>query len=95
MKQAAAIAGIAVLVIAAVVILVVVPGSSGGKSTSGGTLCHVQTKTVAGGAYIVQSNEYGSSGKLCLTAGDQAAFDVTSSSVGAGTSGLPAAFPSV
>lgn len=91
MKQAAAIASVIALVVAAVIILVVVPGS---PSTSG-ALCHVQTKSVANGAYVVQSNEYGSSGKLCVSVGDDAAFQVTSSSVGTGTSGLPAAFPSV
>jgi cellulose 1,4-beta-cellobiosidase len=59
------------------------------------TLCGMQTETVSGGSYTVQSNEFGSSATECVSADGQADFTVSSSSVNVPTNGMPAGYPSI
>ncbi len=45
------------------------------------TLCKSQTLAVAGGSYIIQNNEWGSSALQCITTGRNASFTVTKSAL--------------
>jgi cellulose 1,4-beta-cellobiosidase len=59
------------------------------------TLCASQTAPVAGGAYTVQNNEWGSSAPECISTSGNTDFTVANSSIANSTSGAPGGYPSV
>lgn len=59
------------------------------------TLCKSQTASVAGGAYIVQNNEWNSTAPQCISTSGGADFTVTSSSMDSPTDQPPAGYPSI
>lgn len=60
------------------------------------TLCGAtQTASVAGGAYIVQNNEWNSSASECISTDGNADFTVADSAISNGTSGAPGGYPSI
>ncbi|MBS2962900.1 cellulose binding domain-containing protein [Actinocrinis puniceicyclus] len=60
------------------------------------TLCGAtQTASVAGGQYMVQNNEWGSSASECITTDGNADFTVANSAISTGTSGAPGGYPSI
>jgi hypothetical protein len=81
----------AAVVVAGTVAVIVVTSTQGGTST----LCGEQTRSVAGGRYVVQNNEYNSSAAACITASGGADFQVKSSSISNATDGSPGGFPSI
>ncbi len=85
-----AVAAAIVVAIAAVVAIAVT-----GKQTGTSILCRDQTRSVAGGAYVVQNNEYNSTAPACITASGGTDFRVRNSSISNATDGLPGAYPSI
>jgi hypothetical protein len=59
------------------------------------TLCDSQTAPVAGGAYAIGNNEWGSSAPECITTGPGTAFTVVHSSIANATDGPPGGYPSI
>ena len=59
------------------------------------SLCAEQTAPVAGGAYIVQNNEWNSSASECITTDGNADFTVASSGISNATNGAPGGYPSI
>ncbi|MBV9854340.1 MAG: cellulose binding domain-containing protein [Streptosporangiaceae bacterium] len=59
------------------------------------TLCNSQTQSVAGGTYIVQNNEWGSSASECITTDGNADFTVANSAISNATNGAPGGYPSI
>lgn len=88
----AAPAAFAAAVLAATAAVAVLAGTATAAST---TLCASQTTNVAGGAYIVQNNEWGSSASECVTTDGNADFTVANSAISNSTSGAPGGYPSV
>ena len=78
--------------LAAALLLAAVPACS---ATGTATLCGSQALSVAGGAYVVQNNEWGSAARECVTTGGGAGFTVTSSSMAKSPHGSPGGFPSI
>ena len=68
-------------------------GSSAQAATT--SLCQSQTASVAGGSYIVQNNEWGSSASECITTDGNADFTVANSSIANATNGAPGGYPSI
>ncbi len=58
------------------------------------TLCNGQSAAVAGGAYIVQNNEWNSSAPECVTTDGNADFGVANSSI-SNSGGAPGGYPSI
>ena len=58
------------------------------------TLCNGQTTAVAGGAYIVQNNEWNSSAPECISTDGNADFSVANSSIST-SGGGPGGYPSI
>ncbi len=58
------------------------------------TLCNGQSTSVAGGAYIVQNNEWNSSAPECITTDGNADFTVANSSISV-SGGGPGGYPSI
>jgi hypothetical protein len=58
------------------------------------TLCNGQSTAVAGGAYIVQNNEWNSSASECITTDGNADFAVANSSIYT-SGGAPGGYPSI
>jgi hypothetical protein len=58
-------------------------------------LCHSQTASVAGGAYMVDNNEWGSSAAECITTNGHAEFRVANSSIANGGDGAPGGYPDI
>ena len=84
---------VAVTIVIAIGIAVAIVAT--GTQTGSSTLCRQQTRSVAGGTYIVQSNEYNSRAPVCITTSGEADFQVRNSSVSNATDGLPGAYPSI
>ncbi|HJP78969.1 MAG TPA: cellulose binding domain-containing protein [Pseudonocardiaceae bacterium] len=83
---------------AAIAAVVAVGGVATGDAyaSAGSTqLCQEQTTSVAGGAYTVQNNEWGSSQPECITTDGNAGFTVANSSISNSTSGAPGGYPSI
>ena len=59
------------------------------------SLCAEQTAPVAGGAYIVQNNEWNSGASECITTDGNADFTVASSGISNATNGAPGGYPSI
>jgi hypothetical protein len=60
-----------------------------------GVLCREQARPVAGGAYVVQNNEFDSTAPVCVVTRGGTDFRVRNSSVSNSTGGFPAAYPSI
>ena len=88
--KTAAAAGAATLAAATVFAL---GAAHAGAATS--TLCNSQTASVAGGSYIVQNNEWGSSAAECITTDGNADFTVANSAISNATNGAPGGYPSI
>jgi len=58
-------------------------------------LCHSQTASVSGGAYVVDNNEWGSRARECITTNGKAEFRVANSSIAKGGDGAPGGYPDV
>ena len=58
-------------------------------------LCLQQARPVAGGAYVVQNNEFDSSAPVCVVTRGGTDFRVRNSSVSNSTDGFPGAYPSI
>jgi hypothetical protein len=69
-------------------------GTAGAQAATT-TLCGSQTAAVAGGSYIVQNNEWGSSAPECVTTDGNTDFTVANSSIDNSTSSAPGGYPSV
>jgi Glycosyl hydrolase family 12 len=59
------------------------------------TLGGMQSTPVAGGAYTVQNNEWGSGAPESITTNGSAGFTVTNSSIDNATNGAPGSYPSI
>ncbi len=59
------------------------------------TLCGEQSTRVAGGSYIVQNDEYGSTAAACVATDGNAGFTVIQSSISMPTDGGPGGYPSI
>ena len=66
-----------------------------GAQAATSTLCNSQTEAVAGGAYTVQNNEWGSGAAECISTDGNADFSVTNSSIDNATNGAPGGYPSL
>ena len=86
------------LVVAAAVI-VVAAGSAAwvmaSASAPAGPLCGQQARSVAGGAYVVQNNEFDSTAPMCVVTGDGTSFRVRNSSLSNATDSFAGAYPSI
>ncbi|HET6499850.1 MAG TPA: glycoside hydrolase [Amycolatopsis sp.] len=89
-KRWAATFGVAVATGLAMTVLT--PASASAATT---TLCALQSTTVAGGAYTVQNNEWGSSASECISTDGNADFRVVNSSISNATNGAPGGYPSI
>ena len=58
------------------------------------TLCNSQTASVAGGAYMVENNEWNSSASECITTDGNADFTVANSSISL-SGGAPGGYPAI
>jgi hypothetical protein len=90
-RRSLAAAAAAIVVASGTVAAIVVTGTQTGAST----LCGEQTRSVAGGRYVVQNNEYNSTASTCITTSGGADFLVKNSSISNATDGLPGGFPSI
>jgi Glycosyl hydrolase family 12 len=90
-RRSVAAAAAAVAVVSGTVAAIVVTGRQTGTST----LCGEQTRSVAGGSYVVQNNEYNSTAPTCITASGGTDFRVKNSSISNATDGLPGGYPSI
>jgi Glycosyl hydrolase family 12/Ricin-type beta-trefoil lectin domain len=59
------------------------------------TLCNSQTASVAGGAYIVENNEWNSSASECVATDGNADFTVANSSISNAAGGAPGGYPAI
>jgi hypothetical protein len=73
--------------------LAVVPAASSEAATT--QLCQSQSAPVAGGAYTVENNEWGSSASECITTDGRADFTVANSSMTNATDGAPGGYPAI
>jgi len=64
-------------------------------SAAATTLCNSQAASVAGGSYIVQNNEWGSTASECITTDGNADFTVANSAISKATNGGPGGYPSI
>jgi Glycosyl hydrolase family 12 len=84
-----ALALAAALLPAGGVLAVVLLAACSGAATA---LCGSQSAAVSGGAYTIMNNEWNSDAPQCITAGGDASFTVTSSSI-AVRNGTPGGYP--
>jgi hypothetical protein len=80
---------------AAVIAVGGVATGSAYASAAATQLCQEQSTPVAGGAYTVQNNEWGSSQPECISTDGNADFTVVNSSISNSTSGAPGGYPSI
>jgi len=73
-------------------VTVLAPGSAHAATTS---LTGMQSAPVAGGAYTVQNNEWGSGAPESITTSGNVGFTVTNSSIDNETNGAPGSYPSI
>jgi Glycosyl hydrolase family 12 len=75
------------------------PASTGAASASGSqassALCKSQRLAVAGGAYMVQNDEWGSGAPECLATVASGGFTITSSAIAKSANGAPGGYPSI
>jgi Glycosyl hydrolase family 12 len=90
-RRPLAAAAAAIVVASGTVAAIVVTGTQTGAST----LCGEQTRSVAGGRYVVQNNEYNSTAPACITASGGTDFRVKNSSISNAADGLPGGYPSI
>jgi Glycosyl hydrolase family 12 len=90
-RRSLAVAAAVIVVASGTVAAIVVTGTQTGAST----LCGEHARSVAGGRYVVQNNEYNSTALACITTSGGADFLVKSSSISTATDGLPGAYPSI
>jgi hypothetical protein len=90
-RRPLAAAAAAIVVAAGTVAAVVVTG----RQTGASALCGEQARSVAGGRYVVQNNEYNSTAAACITVSGGTGFRVRNSSVSAATGGSPGGYPSI
>ncbi len=81
-----------VLVLAAALLLGALPACSFAATE---TLCDSQTRSVSGGDYMLQNNEWGSTAPQCITTDGNARFTVVTSSIAKATYGAPGGYPSL
>jgi hypothetical protein len=91
MRWSLAAAATAIVVASGTVAAIVVTGTQTGATT----LCGEQTRSVAGGRYVVQANVYNSTASACITTSGEADFRVKNSSISNATDGLPGGYPSI
>src|SRR5579875_201923 len=91
-RQVSTAAAVAAVMVAAAGMLTIGAPRAHAATT---TLCNSQTASVAGGTYIVQNNEWGSSAPECITTDGNADFTVANSSISNSTSGAPGGYPSI
>lgn len=84
----------AALILAGGILAVSLPAASSeaAKTTK---LCHSQTASVSGGAYIIDNNEWGSSAPECIITNGRAEFRVANSSIANGGDGAPGGYPDI
>lgn len=83
----------AALLLAGGLLALSLPAASSEASTT--TLCNSQTASVAGGAYTVNNNEWGSGAPECITTNGNAEFRVVNSSIANGGIGTPGGYPHI
>jgi glycosyl hydrolase family 12 len=69
-------------------------GASGGQAV-GPALCNSQRRAVAGGAYMVQNNEWGSGAPECVAVATGGGFTVSKSAIANPSGGSPGGYPSI
>jgi hypothetical protein len=84
----------AALILAGGILAVSLPAASSEAATTT-TLCHSQTASVSGGAYMIDNNEWGSSAPECITTNGHAEFRVANSSIANGGEGAPGGYPDI
>src|ERR1700759_3263113 len=82
------------LAVPAAIALGLAVGPAGAQAATS-TLCNSQTAAVAGGAYTVQNNEWGSGASECITTDGNADFSVANSSINNATNGAHGGYPSL
>ncbi len=87
----AAAAALGIAVVSAVALTTVATNASAATTT----LCASQTAPVAGAAYTVQNNEWGSSAPECINTDGNTDFTVANSSIANSTSGAPGGYASI
>jgi Glycosyl hydrolase family 12 len=87
------VAGVAVAVAAVGVAAGLLVATNGSGQPS--LLCREQARTVAGGGYVVQNNEFDSTAPVCVVTRGGTDFRVRNSAVSNSTDGFPAAYPSI
>ena len=90
--SAAGLVGGAGLALVAATTLLVLPSQHASAAPS--TLCGGQAASVAGGAYVVENNEYNSGANECLTTDGGADFAIANSDM-ANPPGAPGGYPSI
>jgi len=65
------------------------------QAAGGTTLCKEQTRPVAGRAYTVENNEWGSSAPECVSTDGSAGFTVANSSIANSTYGAPGGYAAI
>ncbi len=83
---------LAVVAVSSAAVAGITVGSAQAATTQ---LCQLQTAAVAGGAYNVQNNEWGSGAPECVTTDGSADFTVANSSIANATNGAPGGYPSI
>jgi hypothetical protein len=84
------LAALAVAVLLAVVLIVV------SSSPSSPRLCGKQARPVAGGAFVVQNDEWNSTARECIAySAEDASFSVASTSISMPSDGAPGGYPSL
>lgn len=68
-------------------------GASGGQAV--GALCSSQRRAVAGGAYMVQNDEWGSGAPECVAVASGGGFAVSKSAIANSPNGSPGGYPSI
>ena len=75
------------------ILAVSLPASSKAAATT--RLCNSQTAPVAGGAYTIGNNEWGSGAPECITTDGSADFTVENSSIAKARDGAPGGYPAI
>jgi Glycosyl hydrolase family 12 len=91
-RRAAVIAAYGAALLGTAVVTVLAAGSAHAATT---TLTGMQAVPVAGGAYAVQNDEWGSDAPESITTGGNAGFTVANSSIAVAANGAPGGYPSV
>ncbi len=84
----------AALLLTGSLVALILPAASSEAATAT-KLCNSQATSVAGGAYTVENNEWGSSAPECITTDGKAEFRVANSSIANGGGGAPGGYPDI